>query len=181
MTAERIKAIADYYRTAQHTPYHPAYAAFVISTKYQWYNLVDEHWQFGFTAALTPSVETYRDSAEMFQDIERKRLRIDTHGQNFAQGHPLAEYLLVPYRGVEVKINEAFRAVHDVLGHGDTKCQFETFQGELEAIANHRKYYPKEALPALYGETLGQLCHYFAGYGFVEVQQAIVLPEELWA
>lgn len=180
MEQKRIKEIAEYYRQAEHTPFHPSYRAFVISTKYQWYELVDEHWQFSFVAAMTPSGETYRDSDEMFQDIARKKLRIDTHGQNFAEGHPLAEYLLVPYKGVEVKINEAFRGIHDVLGHGDTRCPFETFEGEMEAIANHRTYYPKECWPALYGETLGQLCHYFAGYGFVEQQKAIVLPEEFW-
>ena len=170
-----IAQVAEYYRAGKHEPNHPSYGVFVYETLLQWEYLLDLGYRFTrVDDALTPSADTYKTSAEMFQDIARKQLRIDSAGQSFASGHPLK----YQYKDSQFIINECFRGVHDVMGHGSTQCLFETFEGELEALRNHARMYSREAWPALFGETFGQLCHYFAGYGFVPLQRAVVLPDE---
>ncbi|HEY6019444.1 MAG TPA: hypothetical protein VIY48_05960 [Candidatus Paceibacterota bacterium] len=180
MDSATIARVAEYYRNAQHTPNHPSYQSFIRETLAQWDALVAHGWRFSLVSGLTPGPETYADSNAMFQDIARKQLRVDTAGQDFAPGHPLANVVYGSvWHGEYWTANEVFRAVHDVNGHGTSLCPFETFQGELEAIRNHSRMYSVESWPALFGETFGQLCHYLAGYGFVKIQRAVVLPMEL--
>lgn len=177
MTPERIAEIAEYYRQGKHEPNHPSYAVFVRETLEQWKALLDNGWLFDRTED-----EPYSDSGRMFDDIKHKYLGVYTGGQRFAPNHPLAvHHWSLTYRPYGLwTVNEIFRAVHDVNGHGPTLSPFETFDDEYQATLNHKRMYSPEAWPALYGETLGQLCHYPAGYGFVEVQKAVVLPKEYW-
>ncbi len=125
----------------------------------------------------------------MFRDLERKRLVVYTGGQNMPKDHPLvgkawthpsfahmSSSTFTYHGGAAMTRNEVFRAVHDILGHGLTNCPFETFEGELEAYHNHAKSYSADAQLALYSETMGQLCHYYAGLGFSELQECKIIP-----
>jgi hypothetical protein len=179
-----IEAITQEYILASHIPKHPSYAAFVRDTLSQFKTLVIDGWKF----ELVPSVAIYVDSVAMFKDMEFKLLLVDSGGQNFVPNHPLARALgelepitdespLWPY--TTWRINEVFRVVHDISGHGPTLCPFETFEGELEAYLNHKSIYSPEAVLALYGETIGQLCHYYSGRGFVKVQECKITEERI--
>lgn len=165
MTVQKINEIALQYRSGQHEPNHVSYAAFEANTLAQYRVLVTDGWEF--TRALC--AEPYTTSAQMFEDIDARRIQVFTGGQNFAAGHPLARKLSNGWT-----INEIFRAVHDVNGHGRARSPFETLDGELAAYYWHARQYSLEAQGALFGETIGQLCHYYAGFGFVDVQKCIV-------
>jgi len=167
---EYIRVTAEEYLAAVHTPGDESYRVFVQETLGQWERLKGEGWEL----VRVHSSDTYLDSRAMLRDISRRCLRVDTGGQSMAIGHPLA------YRVGDWSINEIFRAVHDVFGHGahngGSVCDFETFEGECQAYLNHRRSYSSWACPALHGETMGQLAHYFSGLGFVQVQEAKIIP-----
>jgi len=174
MTQEQIKAIAERYRSGPHQPLHPSYRVFVQETLDQFRDLLAVGYRF-----VRSESEPYATSRGMFEDMEKQRLLVYTGGQSFVEGHPLA----TRYRtwnqtkwGLQ-SINEVFRAVHDINGHGPTLAPFETFEGEMEATRNHTRMYSQDAWPALYGETVGQLCHYHAGLGYVKAQRAVVLSQ----
>lgn len=175
-TESQIAFVAHRYASAEDTPHHASYRAFARETIQQWNALLAAGFTFTRVDAVTPSAQTYLTSADMFADVARKQLIVDTAGQTFSANHPLADR--VEYNGRLWRINEVFRATHDVLGHASTHCPFETFNGELEAYLNHKAMYSVDARPALRGETLGQLCYYFAGNGFVPVQYSKVLSVE---
>jgi hypothetical protein len=157
-----IRAIAESYLTARHTPVHPSYAAFARDTVAQYRGLVAQGYQFQFV-----SEEPYKHSACMFSDVARKHLLVLRTSPNaLAPDNPLLAYL-----SPGICVNDVFRAVHDILGHYATNAPFETLTGELEAYQNHKRLYSAESIPALYSETIGQLAHYYAGYGFVRNQE----------
>lgn len=164
MTQFEIDSIADLYRNGSHDPYNASWSAFIRDTKTQFDALVSSGWRFSLS-----DTEPYPDSASMFEDIATRNLRVFTGG-SLVPDHPLNHSI-----GVWT-LNLMFRAVHDVLGHGPNKAPFETFDGEVDAYRNHALRYSSEAIPALYSETVGQLCHYYAGHGFVEQQKAVILP-----
>ena len=47
------------------------------------------------------------------------------------------------------------------------------------SLPEHKKWYSPEALPALYSETVGQLCVYYATGDFVPVQENKILEVRL--
>jgi hypothetical protein len=182
MTLKQIELVSARYSASEHRPDDKAYGYFIKETLRQFESLVRAGYNFESTPIGTATA--YVDSAAMFEDIGRGRLAIYSAGQNFQAKHPLGRavghYLsysaardLRPY--LDWPANMTFRAVHDVNGHALTHTPFETFDGEVKAYVNHARQYSDSARPALRGETLGQLCFYFAGNGFVAEQNAIVL------
>lgn len=170
LTKQQIDSIAAEYLAAPHTPFHESYAAFVAETIEQFNALLAADWQIELS-----DVEPYGESDAMFADMDGRYLRVFTGGDSFADTNPLAVRLYVPAMRREVRINEMFRAVHDVNGHGPTHEPFETPEGEVNAYLNHKRLYSPRAHGALFGETNGQLCHYLSGRGFVAVQECKVL------
>lgn len=61
--------------------------------------------------------------------------------------------------GQPVLYNDAFRAVHDVFGHGMVNNSFSA-QGELDAYQTHKTMYSKEAQKALFLETVMYNAYY---------------------
>ena len=168
-----IVEVAVEYAAAKHQPDHPSYKAFCRETVTQFRGLVNSGYEFSFT-----DNEPYSWSGSMFLDISRdKHLNIFTGGK-LAWSNPLADWAGYRIHG-NAKINEMFRAVHDILGHYPNRSPFETFEGELEAYQEHKKWYSPEALPALYSETVGQLCVYYATGDFIKVQENKIIEVRL--
>lgn len=140
-----------------------SYAAFVAETWQQFNALVRDGWKF------SPQNIEYCVSASMFADMARKRLNVYIGGQRFVRDNPMARY------AGGWMANEAFRAVHDVNGHLPGRAPFETLEGEIEAYLTHKAMYSTEALPALFGETIGQLAYHHAHGVFVPVQDAKII------
>ena len=170
-----IVEVAREYAAAPHEPNHPAYKAFCRETVAQFRGLVNSGWRFTRTAN-----EPYSDSDAMFRDMRlHKHLAIFTGGK-LTDDNPLNTYhLIVAPERKWWTANEMFRAVHDILGHGKYNSPFETFEGELAAYQEHKKWYSPEAMPALYSETVGQLCVYYATGDFVPVQENKILEVRL--
>ena len=180
MNSDFVAEVAREYAAAKHKPNHPSYKAFCRETVAQFRGLVNSGWKFTRTAN-----EPYPDSDAMFRDMrENKHLNIFTGG-NLVFGNPLNHgvYVYIPFENNgwlnSFSINECFRAVHDILGHGKHNSPYETFEGELAAYQEHKKWYSPEALPALYSETVGQLCVYYATGDFVPVQENKILEVRL--
>ena len=67
--------------------------------------------------------------------------------------------------------NAKFRAIHDYMSHiqaiGSRGTDF-TLTGEIKAYNVHLKTLPKQAIPALFTEVLGQVCAYYVLGRFAE-------------
>lgn len=174
-----IAQVAAEYTAAKHEPDHPSYAAFCRETVAQFRGLVNSGWR------IYRSTATYSSSQRLFTDMSRKQLIVFTGGMlrsdnpmNFAvsehSGKNPEPHTVNPWN-----VNECFRAVHDILGHYPNRSPFETFEGELAAYQEHKKWYSPEALPALYSETVGQLCVYYATEDFVPVQENKIIEVRL--
>ena len=166
---EEILRIAHELNGATHEPFHPSYHAFAIETMAQF-----EEMSRHLRVVWIPGTIT-GTSGDLFREVNRGYLTIACDGSPMEKGHPLA--VEMPQG---VTLNCLFRAVHDYYGHCATRCPFETFEGELEAYQNHRKMYSSAAQAALFGETVAQLCHYYAFGDFVETQKCAILPERYW-
>lgn len=166
------------YTLAKHEPNHPSYQKFCEETVDQWRELLGKGWHFD-RVGYTP----YKTTADMFADCSKKCLSVFTGG-SLASRNPLGHGAFVyHYPGFPVKypwsVNECFRAVHDINGHYASGASFETFDGELEAYREHAQKYSAEALPALYSETVGQLCVYAYTGKFVEIQENKIIEVRL--
>jgi hypothetical protein len=162
-TTVEVNTIAAAWVSAEHQPNHPSYAAFVAETLTMFRSLSHN---------VTPynSGSPYANIEELFDGLDRNHLFVYTGGSRLQEPHPLSQMTEYGFT-----MNVVFRAVHDVFGHYSTRCDFSLY-GEIEAYFNHKQMYSAEALPALYGETVGQLC-YFCAYGdFVPTQKCAILP-----
>lgn len=169
MKREEIVRIAHELNGATHDPFHPSYHAFAIETMAQF-----EEMSRHLKVAWVPGTIT-GTSVDLFAQVKNGQMVIACDGAPMERDHPLA--IETPYG---VTLNCLFRAVHDFYGHAATGCPFETLEGELEAYQNHRKMYSKAAQAALFGETVAQLCHYYAFSDFVSTQKCTILPERYW-
>lgn len=169
MNPIQVKRIAEAYAGAGHQPNHSSYERFIMETGWQFMRLKETGWQF-----IPHSADPYSGSSEMFRDCDRRMLRYFTGGCVSISGHPLFEASDFP----GMSWNEVFRCVHDVEGHWRGDFVFETFEGEVSAFNRHRRMYSAEALPALFGETMGQLCFQFQYGKFVDVQKCAILDVE---
>lgn len=172
MNQETLRRIAEEWKALPHNPQGASWAPFVreVSKQYLW--LIKG---LGIDVIPTNS-NPYQTSDEMFMDVICRRvLKVWTGGSGLEPGHPLAE----THRGVS--LNVMFRAVHDYYGHCNEEHPFETIEGELAAYREHRKMFSAEAIPALFGETVGQLA-YFSAFGeYVPTQKAVEFGPEFLA
>ena len=178
MNKDFISQVAAEYLAAKHEPDHPSYKAFCRETVAQFRGLVNSGYKFAMVSS-----DPYPDSDSMFSDIENKRLAIFTGGSLVPDNPLLTKRWYSPDNFGSLiagrNVNEMFRAVHDILGHYPNRSPYETFEGELAAYQEHKKWYSPEALPALYSETIGQLCVYYATGDFIPVQENKILEVRL--
>ena len=176
MEIKFIAQVAAEYLAAKHEPDHESYKAFCRETVSQFRGLVNSGWYVNIGDA-TP----YKTSNAMFLDMKKKHLLVGNGGKLIA-GNPMAaqKCVTIPCGFVHCyQMNEMFRAVHDILGHCPNRSPYETFEGELEAYQEHKKWYSPEAIPALYSETIGQLCVYYSTGDFVPVQENKIIEVRL--
>ena len=74
---------------------------------------------------------------------------------NEISDNPLLASTGIKEKGHDVLVNDAFRAVHDVFGHGMEGANFGA-RGEENAWRAHSRLFSPEALPAATSETRGQ-------------------------
>jgi len=111
----------------------------------------------GLTVEFFTGEARYASSADLFTDLAKGHLwSLLTDVSRLAHDHPMLAPLpsLVPAHPYLV-LNDVFRAVHDVNGHGISKGSFGV-NGEMKAWQTHREMYSPTAHAALWCETRGQ-------------------------
>lgn len=111
----------------------------------------------------------YFSHKEMLADIRGGKLTVWTGGV-LAPWHPLAK---VDEDGWT--INEKFRAVHDVLGHGLIESDF-SWSGEVAAYLKHKESLPSHLHGILFAEVIGQFAVHSVTGCFVEPQVPVIMP-----
>jgi len=165
-----IETIAEEWKAARHQPKHDSYTAFSLETQVQFWGLFEDGLNI-----IRWSHNPYSNSNEMFNSIENKKVLkvlMDCAGSPLAADHPLS----LIHENCGLSVNEMFRAVHDYYGHYKIRAPFETFEGEIAAYNNHKKYYSAAAAHALYSETVGQLCYHSHFGTFVPEQKCVIIP-----
>lgn len=162
----RAKKIAEAYKAMKHDPENPevqkAYAALAKETVDQWNDLSAE---LGIEIEVDDK-EPYRNSAEMLDDVKKNnRVKILSTESGFGEGaitekqrkeNPLlADSGIKDKNGVPLLFNDVFRAVHDLIGHGELGNSFGP-KGEENAWNVHARLYSPEARRAMTTETRGQ-------------------------
>lgn len=160
-------AAAKAYAAAVHDPKSPAvrrsYRALQRHIQAQYVDFVEAGYTFEPWHSES-SEQPYADSAGMLKDLRdnkhlfyfRTEVSDSTEGA-LPTGHPMARTISVPDgQGTSrtMPLNDAFRAVHDAIAHGDG-LMFGP-EGEKRAWWTHRTCLPKEARMALFCETRGQ-------------------------
>lgn len=162
-----FKAIADEWELLEHDPKNPAWKGFVGDILVQWQAM-----RANGLRVLPVEENPYKQSQEMFVDVHRRNtLKVWTGGSELMAKHPLAERAFV--NEGSITLNTVFRAVHDYYGHFVRRNPFETLEGELAAYCEHRRMFRVNAVPALFGETVGQLAYYHVRGEFVPEQKAV--------
>lgn len=169
MNQETLKRIADEWTRLPHNPQGESWTPFTLQVIEQFHRM---------PIKIAPTEENpYNTSAEMFRDVERGVLKVWTGGSTLEPQHPLGVLGI----GQGMRLNTAFRAVHDYYGHCLPRNPFETIEGELAAYKAHRAMFPPEAIPALFGETVGQLAYFSAFGDYVPTQKAVEFGPEFLA
>lgn len=137
----------------------PAWRAFRDETHRQ----LDELMRAGLDV-LVDDGDPYGSAAEMMDDVKINR-RIRILGTHVTGGHPL----------LSDDDNDAFRAVHDVLGHYVTGRGFDR-HGEEAAYQAHARRYSPLARRALVTETRGQNAAMINSGGQFQVQKIAMMP-----
>jgi len=171
-TAEKIyeldldnsKDIADKYESLTDAPNDPkvkkAYTALANEVTDQYNALIDA----GFEVEVYEGKgEPYANSQEMLDDLRKnKRLLILSTESDFGDGdliskdNPmLQDSGLKDVNGKPLLVNDLFRFVHDVFGHGEQGTSFGAI-GEENAWNVHSKLFSDDARRALTTETRGQ-------------------------
>jgi hypothetical protein len=163
---ELAKRIADHYETAKNEPLKPevkkAYTALANEVVDQW----KAFQKAGYTATpWTGEGQPYANSAEMMKDVrDNKHLYYYTTESGFGSGitgkmraeNPMLQDSGVNFNGAEnVPVNDVFRVVHDIVGHGANGYEFGP-KGEFNAYLEHSRMFSDAAKPALAAETLAQ-------------------------
>ena len=163
------RRVGELFHDAQTRPtdeqLRPLYEQFALETRRQYDAMVE--------AGLR--VEPWRSDGQPYagsKDLTRRVLATGTvyvyltavgHGSAPSEGyHPMREPSGVTVGGVPFAHNDLFRAVHDVFGHVMLGCGFDP-PGEFLATYCHQRMYSPEVHPALFSETIGQICWFFYG------------------
>ncbi len=147
--------VANAFEDLKHNPKDPevkkAYGIFIKETLEQARELQKNGIEF--------QSEQYKDASAMFKDVEENKhlvYRPSDKDYKGVEDHPM--FQLTDIRntnGDRMRVNDVFRAVHDINGHKKAKAQF-TPNGELGSYNEHKKLYSKNATRALFTETQGQ-------------------------
>jgi hypothetical protein len=163
---ERGKRVAAAYDAMVHDPDDPLVAAawrqMGDETLEQMGALLDRGYRFDFM----PNGESpYRLPHDALADLrENKHLYVFPSEEGFGTINTgMSNPLLRPVRGMGRNAfgggpfvqNDAFRAIHDALGHAPIGAGFRA-EGEENAFRHHRAMFSDLALPALTAETRGQ-------------------------
>jgi hypothetical protein len=163
---ELAKRIADFYDAAVDSPTAPevrkAYQALANETVEQWKAFE----KAGYTAEpWTGEGQPYADSAEMMADVKNnKHLFYFKTEDGFGSGitpemratNPMLAQSGVTFGSAQnVPVNDVFRVVHDLVGHGAHGYEFGP-KGEFNAYLEHSRMFSNDAKPALAAETLAQ-------------------------
>lgn len=161
---DNSKEIADAYENMTDNPSDPkvkkAYTALANEVTSQFNALTDA----GFEVEIYEGKgEPYANSEEVLKDLkENKKLRILSTESDFGDGdliskdNPmLQDSGLTDSNGKPLLVNDLFRFVHDVYGHGEQGTSFGAI-GEENAWNVHSKLFGDDARRALTTETRGQ-------------------------
>lgn len=158
-----VKTVADAYAAAKHQPddlkTKAAYQAFADETLAQWDYLTGKGVRF---EPWTKEGQPYATSADMTKDVrENKHLWFFPTQSGFGSKdstptkHPLLSKAGMKVNGVDLTVNDVFRAVHDYFGHAKENYEFGP-RGEYNAFLTHFSMFSDAARPAMASETLGQ-------------------------
>ncbi len=147
--------VANGYDNLKHNPNNPevkkAYKIFIDETLEQARELQMNGVKF--------QSEQYKDANAMFKDVkENKHLLYRPSDKDYkgVEDHPMFQLTNIKNtNGDRMRVNDVFRAVHDIKGHSKAKAQF-TPKGEMLSFNEHKKLYSKDAIRALFTETQGQ-------------------------
>ena len=147
--------IANGYEDLKHDPNNPevkkAYNIFIKETLDQARKLQKNGMKF--------QMEGYKDANAMFKDVKGNKNLLYRPSDNDYKGtedHPMFQLTNIKNtNGDRMRVNDVFRAIHDINGHYNSKSQF-TPEGELNSYIEHKKLYSKDATRALFTETQGQ-------------------------
>ena len=164
---ELAKRIADHYEEAKNDPSHPevkkAYTALASEVVNQWKAFE----KAGYTATpWTGKGQPYANSAEMMKDVrDNKHLYYFQTKEGYGESgitakmraeNPMLQDSGVNFNGADnVPVNDVFRVVHDIVGHGANGYEFGP-KGEFNAYLEHSRMFSDAAKPALAAETLAQ-------------------------
>jgi hypothetical protein len=167
LDVENSKSIADAYEAMENNPSDPkvkkAYTALANEVTEQFNALIEA----GYKVELYKGKgEPYANSSEMLQDLrDNKRLKSLSTESDFgkegigvkikADNPMLADSGLKDVNGKSLLVNDLFRFVHDVFGHGEQGTSFGAI-GEENAWNVHSKLFSDDARRALTTETRGQ-------------------------
>jgi hypothetical protein len=181
------KRIADHYEAEKDNPNAPevkkAYTALANETVNQWKAFE----KAGYTATpWTGEGQPYANSAEMMKDVrDNKHLYYFTTEGGFGETgisdqmreeNPMLAPSGVNFNGAEnVPVNDVFRVVHDIVGHGANGYEFGP-KGEFNAYLEHSRMFSDAAKPALAAETLAQ--NSWVNYGSHLRDEAGNLPKK---
>ncbi len=147
--------VANGYEDLKHNPTDPevknAYDIFIEETLEQARELQEQ--------GIVFQSEQYKDADAMFKDVnENKHLLYRPSDEDYkgVEDHPMFQLTEIRNsNGDRMRVNDVFRAVHDINGHKNSMAQF-TPNGELSSYNEHKKLYSKNATRALFTETQGQ-------------------------
>jgi hypothetical protein len=142
-----------------------AYAALIEETADQYQELVDAGYTFSF---MDPDNDPYGGNPwNAMRDLhENKSMAVFPTSAGFGTSeafdpslHPMLLLTDIQWQGPDgltpVTVNDLFRAVHDVFGHGMEGAGFRA-RGEENAWQAHANLFTEQALSALTTETRGQ-------------------------
>jgi hypothetical protein len=161
------KKIADYYESHPDSISKPevkkSYARLAKEVVDQWKAFQEA----GYTAEpWTKDGQPYANSKEMMQDVrDNKHIYYFETAKGFGergitdkmrQENPMLSDSGVDFGSAKnVPVNDVFRVVHDIIGHGANGYEFGP-KGEFNAYLEHSRMFSDEAKPALASETLAQ-------------------------
>lgn len=166
---ERSRRIADEYQKMKHDPSNPivrsAYEKLSEEMMDQYNTLIEDGWTFDFYPRDNEGnvIDPYGDPRNAIKDMkENKHLYVYPTNDGFGTSakfdpseNPLLGQSGQKFGEEDAMLNDIFRAVHDVFGHGMEEVGFRA-QGEEHTWRSHARMFSPEARRALTTETRGQ-------------------------
>lgn len=170
--------LARAYAAGKHEPEHPvvaaSYAAFRAAVLLQYDKVLS------LVTVIHTADDPYERPSEMFRDIENGKMRVFMGGE-LPPDHPMSKPI-----NSRLTLNDAFRAVHDYLGHyGGRGIERISFSPEGKALWDEERVFrrhwwsfPAEARLALVNETRAQTAYnnLLAPFGDFGEQKCVRLP-----